>query len=113
MLLRICRGFIGDCFRETNTSMRALCWDKQSCSHNVSQNKFNVSGAFLTKRKVLGRGVQTCVLEKEKSFFRDPLFAARIGKLVGFAGPPGRSFLIESLCRAGFFMLKFLETVFR
>ena len=68
--------------------MRALWWDKQSCSHNVSQNKLNVSGAFLTKRKVLGRGVQTCVLEKKSLF--EILSAARIGNLVGFAGPPGR-----------------------
>ena len=66
--------------------MRALWWDKQSCSHNASQNKLNVSGTFLTKRKVSGREVQTSVLEK-KLFFE---IAARIGKLVGFAGPPRR-----------------------
>ena len=38
---------------------------------------------------LVGRGVQSCELKKKFRFF-EILFAAGMGKMVGFAVPPGR-----------------------
>ena len=77
----------GVCNKRLPSAHPNLCEVSEEGAH-LFLCTFNPQNAYSCPLLLVARGVQSCELKKNPFF--EILFAAHIGTLVGFAGPPGR-----------------------